>query len=42
MDEFNGFSKESVDLLWQIRFNNTKQWYYENKNNYNAEHLKKQ
>lgn len=34
MDKFNGFSKESIDLLWQIRFNNTKQWYYENKNNY--------
>ena len=31
---FTGFSPETVDFLWGIRLNNTREWFLENKKNY--------
>ncbi|MDL2248984.1 DUF2461 domain-containing protein [Tyzzerella sp. OttesenSCG-928-J15] len=34
MSEFEGFSEEAIEVLLGIRFNNTKEWYEENKDKY--------
>ena len=31
---FNGYSTETVDFLWGIRFNNNREWFQANKDNY--------
>ena len=31
---FNGYSTETVDFLWGIRFNNNRDWFQANKDNY--------
>ena len=31
---FNGYSTETVDFLWGIRFNNNREWFQLNKDNY--------
>ncbi len=31
---FEGFSKDLTDFLWELRFNNYKQWFDENRNRY--------
>ena len=31
---FNGFSKESLDFLWGIRFNNERSWFEAHKQQY--------
>lgn len=35
MTEFKGFTSETIDVLWGIRLNNYKEWFHENKDNYN-------
>lgn len=35
MDRFEGFSNKTIDILWGIRLNNYKEWFHENKDNYN-------
>ncbi len=33
---FSGFSKQAVDFLWDIRFNNNRPWFHEHKEEFNA------
>lgn len=32
--DFTGFSKELIDFLWELRFNNNKEWFDENRDRY--------
>lgn len=32
--EFNGFLKETIDFLWEFRFNNNKEWFEKNRDRY--------
>ena len=34
MTEFQGFSPETIDFLWGIRFNNNREWFAEHKGEY--------
>lgn len=34
MAEFQGFSPETIDFLWGIRFNNNREWFAEHKQDY--------
>ena len=36
---FNGFSQKTVDFMWNLRFNNNREWFEENKEEYTREFL---
>lgn len=36
MGEFSGFSSETIDFLWELRMNNSKEWMEENRARYKA------
>lgn len=36
VDSFTGFPKELTDFLWQLRFNNNKEWFDKNRDKYKA------
>ena len=33
---FQGFTKQTIDFLWNIRFNNNKSWFEDHKDEYNT------
>jgi len=35
-ESFEGFPKEMTDFLWELRFNNNREWFNKNKERYNA------
>ncbi|MGL4791824.1 MAG: TIGR02453 family protein [Anaerotignaceae bacterium] len=36
IEEFSGFPKEVIDFLWELRFNNNKEWFDENRSRYTS------
>jgi len=36
MDSFTGFPKELTDFLWELRFNNNKEWFDKNRDKYKS------